>query len=64
MDYTLQTVFQEEFYGFTTDNFKKIYTNTKTKLRIHLFKKRVYVTIHNNKYILSEILFDLFQEEE
>ena len=31
-DYTLQTVFQEEFYGFTADDFKRIYSKLRVKL--------------------------------
>jgi hypothetical protein len=64
IDYILWTVFQEKVYGFITNNFKKIYTNTKTKLRTYLLKKKIYIIIHNNKHILSEILFDLFQEKK
>jgi hypothetical protein len=63
IDYILWTVFQEEFYGFTANDFKKIHTNIKAKLRIYLLKKGVYIITHNNKHILSEVLFDLFQEE-
>ena len=32
MDYTLQTIFQEKFYGFTADDFKRIYSKLKAKL--------------------------------
>ena len=31
-DYTLQTIFQEEFYGFTADNFKIRYSKLRVKL--------------------------------
>ena len=32
MNYTLQTIFQEEFYRFTADDFKKIYFKLRAKL--------------------------------
>ena len=32
IDYTLWTIFQEEFHGFTADDFKKIYSKLKVKL--------------------------------
>ena len=31
-DYTLWTIFQEEFHGFTTDDFKRIYSKLRAKL--------------------------------
>ena len=31
-DYTLWTVFQEEFYGFTADDFKKMHSKLRAKL--------------------------------
>jgi hypothetical protein len=64
IDYILWTIFQEEFYRFTTDNFKRIYANTKAKLRTYLLKRKVYVIIYNNRYSFSEVLLDLFQEEK
>jgi hypothetical protein len=60
IDYILWTVFQEKFYRFTTNNFKRIYIDTKIKLRIYLFKRKVYIVIYNNRRIFSEVLFDLF----
>ena len=50
MDYILQIVFQEEFKGFTIDNFKRIYIDTKAQLYTYLLKIGVYVGRHNNKY--------------
>ena len=32
MDYTLQTIFQEEFYGFTANDFKRMHFKLKAKL--------------------------------
>ena len=63
-DYTLWTVFQEEFHGFTVDDFRRMRSDSRAKLRTHLLKRGVYVATHNNRYTLSEVLFDLLQEEE
>jgi hypothetical protein len=63
-DYTLWTVVQEEFEGFTIDDFKKMRSDTRAKLRTHLLKRGVYVGTHNSRYTLSEALFDFLQEEE
>jgi hypothetical protein len=63
-DYTLWTVFQEEFYGFTADNFKRIRADTRAKLPTHLLKREVYVATHDNRHSFSEVLFDLLQEEK
>jgi hypothetical protein len=63
IDYTLWIVFQEEFYRFTADNFKRIYTNTRVKLRTYLPKRGVYIAIDNNKHTFSEILFDFFKRK-
>ena len=59
-DYTLQTIFQEEFYRFTADDFKKIYFKLRAKLQIYLLKRGVYIAIYNNRYTLSKILFNVF----
>ena len=56
---TLWTIFQEKLYGFTTNDFKRICFKLKVKLQIHLLKRGVYITIYNNRYTLSEVLFDL-----
>jgi hypothetical protein len=64
IDYILWTIFQEEFYRFIINNFKKIRPDTKAKLRIYLLKKRIYITIHSNRYIFPEVLFDFFQKEK
>ena len=60
MDYILWIVFQEEFKGFTIDNFKKKYIDTKAQLYTHLLKRGVYVGRYNNKYLISKALFNLF----
>jgi hypothetical protein len=58
-DYTLWTVFQEEFYRFTVDNFKRMRSKLRVKLRIYLLKRGVYIAIYNNRYTLSKVLFDV-----
>jgi hypothetical protein len=63
-DYTLWTVFKEEFEGFTTEDFRRMRIDTRAKLRTHLLKRGVYVGKHNSRYSISEALFDLLQEEE
>ena len=59
IDYTLQTIFQEKFYRFTANNFKRMYSKLKAKLQIHLLKRGVYIAIYNNRYTLLEVLFDV-----
>ena len=63
-DYTLWTVFLEEFNGFTADDFKRLRSDIRAKLRAHLLRRGVYVAKHNKRYTISEALFDLLQEEE
>ena len=58
-DYTLQTIFQEEFYKFTADDFKRIYFKLRVKLQIYLLKRGVYIAIYNNRYTLLEVLFNI-----
>ena len=58
-DYTLWTIFQEEFHGFTANNFKRMHSKLRVKLQIHLLKRGVYITIYNNRYTLLEVLFNI-----
>ena len=58
-DYTLQTIFQEEFYGFTANNFKRMRFKLRAKLQIYLLKRGVYVAIYNNRYTLLKVLFNI-----
>ena len=39
-------------------------SKSRAKLQIHLLKRGVYVAIYNNRYTLSEVLFDVLQEEK
>ena len=59
-DYILWTIFQEEFYGFTINDFKRIYFNLRVKLQTYLLKRGVYITIYNKRYTLFKVLFNLF----
>jgi len=58
-NYTLWSLFQEEFKGFTIKDFKKICFAIKAKLYTYLLKRGVYITIYNNRYTLSKVLFNL-----
>ena len=57
IDNDLWLVFQEQFEGFIVESFKKIYTETRSKLRRHLFKRGVYIGRHNNRVTISKLLF-------
>ena len=39
-------------------------SDTKAKLQKHLLKRGVYITKHNTRITLSNILFDIIQKEE
>jgi len=64
IDYTLRLLFQEEFKGFTTKDFRKIRSVTRVKLRTYLLQRGVYVAIHSNRYPLYKVLYDVLIEEE
>jgi hypothetical protein len=63
-DNDLWLVFQEQFEGFTVESFKKIRTETKSKLRRHLLKRGVYIGQHSNRVTISKLLFEVIQREE
>src|SRR5271170_1233488 len=63
-DYTLWSLFQEEFEGFTIEDFRKIRSVTRAKLRTHLLQRGVYVATHSNRVTISERLFEVIQREE
>ena len=46
------------------ESFKKIRTETRSKLRRHLLKRGVYVGRLNNRVTISELLFEVIQREE
>jgi len=63
-DYTLRLLFQEEFEGFTIEDFRKIRFVTRVKLRTHLLQRGVYVATHSNRYPLYKVLHNVLTEEE
>ena len=46
------------------ESFKKIRTETRSKLRKHLLKRGVYIGKHSNRVNISELLFEVIQQEE
>ena len=63
-DNNLWIIFQKQFKGFTVESFKKIHTDTKSKLQKHLLKGGVYIDKPSNRVIISELLFEVIQQEE
>jgi len=64
MDYTLWSLFQEEFKGFTIKDFRKIRSVTRAKLRTYLLQRGVYVATYSNRYPLYKVLHNILIEEE
>jgi hypothetical protein len=64
MDDTLWDAFKEEFDNFTTHDFQQMRTDIRIKLRVHLLSRGVYVATHNNRYTISDALYDIVQEEK
>jgi len=64
IDYILQLLFQEEFEGFTIEDFRKIRSVTRAKLRTYLLQREVYVATHSNRYPLYKVLHNVLIEEE
>ena len=63
-DNDLWYIFWEQFEGFTVESFKKIRTDIRFKLRRHLLKRGVYVGRRTSRITVSELLFEVTQEEE
>jgi len=63
-DYNLWSLFKEEFEGWTKDSFKLLRRGTRTKLRLHLIKRGDYVAPYNNRYPISDSLFNVVNQEE
>ena len=64
IDTDLWCAFQEQFKGFTVKSFKKIHNNVKSKLQKHLLKRGVYVGKNSNRVTLSELLYEVLQQEK
>ena len=57
--------FKEEFEDFAADDFRKLRTDTRIKLRLHLLRGGVFVAQHASaRCALSDVLFDVTQEDE
>jgi hypothetical protein len=63
-DYSLWETFAEDFAKFEVDNFKILRSATKTKLRLFLISRGVFVSKRTNKLTLYQVLYDTAREEE
>ena len=63
-DYSLWTVFQEDFKDFTPELFKQVQSSTRTGIRNYLVKRGVYIATYSNRVTISERLFEVIQREE
>src|SRR5438046_7367702 len=63
-DTDLWAVFHEQYEGFMPNHFREIWTEHRTNLRKHLLKRGVYVAKHNNRVMISDVLYKVLQEEE
>jgi hypothetical protein len=63
-DRALWCMFQEDFQGWTADNFKAINNNKRLKLRIYLLERGVYVAPYHSRRPLYEVLLETLQEPE
>ena len=63
-DYSLWTVFQEDFEDFTPKLFKRVQSSTRMGIRSYLVKWVVYVATHSRRVTISERLFEVIQREE
>ena len=60
----LQTVFWEQYKGFTVKSFKKIYTDIKFKLQKYLLKRGVYIGKNSNRVPIYKLLYKVLQQKE
>ena len=63
-DFTLWSLFKEEFEEWTKDDFKLLRRDTRIKLRLYLVRRGVYVAPYSTKYSISDTLFDTLNEEK
>jgi hypothetical protein len=63
-DFTLWSLYKEEFEGWTRDNFKVLRRDTRAMLRLHLIERGVYVAPYSTRYPMSDALFNTLGEEE
>ncbi|KAL4861316.1 hypothetical protein BDV12DRAFT_69763 [Aspergillus spectabilis] len=64
LDYNLWTVFQELFEGWEVKHFKQINPRRRAALRTNLLQRGVFVPKHDSRFILSNALFEVVQQEE
>ena len=64
IDNDLWIIFQEQFWKFTIESFKKIYINIKFKLQRHLLKRGVYISRYNSRVTVFKLLFKVIQQEK
>ena len=57
IDTDLQTVFQEQYKGFTAESFKKIHANIRSKLQKHLLKRGIYIGKNSNQVTIYKLLY-------
>ena len=57
----LQTVFQEQYKGFTAESFKKIYADIRSKLQKHLLKRGIYIGKNSNQVTIYKLLYKVLQ---
>ncbi|RDW58777.1 hypothetical protein BP6252_13253 [Coleophoma cylindrospora] len=63
-DYTLWSVFQEDFEMFTLDDFERMRADVRMKLRAHLLRRGVFVAAYSEIYPVARVLYDVAQEAE
>ena len=60
----LQTVFQEQYKGFTIESFKKIYTDIRSKLQKYLLKRGIYVGKNSSRVPIYKLLYKVLEQEK
>jgi hypothetical protein len=63
-DFTLWSLYKEEFEGWTKDDFKVLRRDTRAMLQHHLIERGVYVAPYSTRYPMSDVLFNTLGEEE
>jgi hypothetical protein len=59
IDNTLWDVFREEFLNFITNDFQRIQTDIRAKVRVYLLTRGVYVTTYNSRHTILDALYDV-----
>ena len=61
-DYSLWSVFVEDFDGFKLEDFKRIPTAPKQQLQIYLLQRGIYIKYNNWTYTLLQVLLNTLKE--